>query len=159
MTVVASMSNRLVPISIARILVGVDGSEHSKKAIELGVDLASRLNAEIYFIHVLEETSLPQGFEEYARIEHMDYASYFEAANEQFLVPAGDRAKAAGIKKIEPLSVSGDPADEILRAAETYQVDLIILGSRGLGKFSRDFLGSVSAKVLNHSKCTCIVVK
>ena len=153
------MSKRLTPIFVTKVLVAVDGSEHSKKAIELGVDLASKWNAEIYFIHVMQETDVPESFREYAKAEDMDFGSYFKAFNEQFLVPAEDRAKAAGIKKVELIATSGDPADEILKAAETYQADLMILGSRGLGRFSRAFMGSVTTKVLNHAKCTCIAVK
>jgi len=153
------MSERLVPISISRILVAFDGSDHSKKATELGVGLALKYNAELYLVHVLGETEIPEFYQEYAKIEHVDPSSYFTVVNEQLLLPAVDRAKTAGVKKVESIPLRGDPADEILRFAENHKVDLIILGSRGLGKFSRAFLGSVSTKVLNHANCTCITVK
>ena len=154
-----SVTERLVPVSISRILVAFDGSEHSKKATELAVDLALKWNAELYFVHVLEETNIPEGFKEYARVEHVSPYDYFDEANQQLLLPALDRAKAAGVGKVESISLQGHPADEILKAAQNHNVDLIILGSRGLGRFSRDFLGSVSTKVLNNANCTCITVK
>jgi nucleotide-binding universal stress UspA family protein len=153
------MTQRLVPISVSRILVAVDGSEHSKKVVELGVDLALKWNAELYLIQVVEGTSVPEGYREFAKDEHMDPLSYFDRLGEQFLRPAEERARAAGIKKVERMPVRGHPAEEILKAAQERNVDLIILGSRGFGKFPRACLGSVSTKVLTHANCTCITVK
>jgi nucleotide-binding universal stress UspA family protein len=153
------VTERLVPISISRILVAFDGSDHSKKATELGITLALKWNAELYLVHVLEETNIPEGFQEFAKIENVNPLDYFDMVNERPLIPAVDRAKAAGVTKVESISLRGNPADEILRTAQGRNVDLIILGSRGLGKFSLAFLGSVCMKVLNHANCTCIAVK
>lgn len=153
------MTERLAPISISRILVAFDGSDCSKKAVELGVHLGLKLNAELYLVHVSEERKIPDGFKEYAKLEHVSPSSYFDAVNEQLLQPAVDRAKAAGIGKVESISVQGDPADQILNVAQDQKVDLIVLGSCGLAKFSRAFLGSVATRVLHHANCTCITVK
>ena len=153
------MTERMVPLSINNILVAVDGSVHSKKGIELAVDLAKLWNAKIYFIHVWEHRDIPKGFEKYAKDEKIPYLNYFDLVDKQLLYPAEERAKKAKITKVERISVTGEPADEILKAAENHKVDLIILGSRGLGRFSRAFLGSVSTKVLHHAHCTCITVK
>ena len=153
------MAQRLVPISIGKVLVGFDGSEHSKKAVELGVGLALKWNAELYLIHVLEEYDVPEGYRQFARIEHLDPSTYFDRVGEEFLQPAEDRARAAGIRKLERINAQGHPAEEILNAAHEHNVDLIILGCRGFGKFPRTFLGSVSTKVLTHANCSCIIVK
>ncbi|HUO41801.1 MAG TPA: universal stress protein [Methylomirabilota bacterium] len=154
------MSERLVPISIGNILVGFDGSEHSKKAAELSVDLAVKWNAELYLIHVLEEkeTVLPEAYREYAKVEHVDPSAYFDSIYE-FLQPVEDRARAAGIKKLERINAWGHPAEEILKAAQEHNADVIILGCRGHGKFPRAFLGGVATKVLTHANCSCIIVK
>jgi len=153
------MTQRLVPVSISKILVGFDGSEHSKKAVELGVGLALKWNAELYLIHVLEEYDVPEGYRQFAKIEHVDPSTYFDTVGEGFLEPAENRARAAGIKKLERINAQGHPAEEILKAAQEYNVDLIILGCRGLGKFPRAFLGGVCTKVLTHADCSCIIVK
>jgi nucleotide-binding universal stress UspA family protein len=152
------MSKRLVPISIRRILIAVDGSEHSSKAVELGIECAKNWAAEIDLIHVRTTHNLPKGFEHYAKLGHLP-PDYLDKLDEHLLRPAEERAKAEGVKKIYRISVEGDPADEILKRAEAYDADLIVMGTSGLGTFSRAFLGSVSTKVLNHAKCTCIVVK
>ncbi|MDA9979804.1 universal stress protein, partial [Yoonia sp.] len=54
---------------------------------------------------------------------------------------------------------NGDFADEILEVAEEQNVDMIVIGSRGLGKFREAILGSVSQKVLHHAKQTVVIVK
>jgi nucleotide-binding universal stress UspA family protein len=77
---------------------------------------------------------------------------------DQFLGEAEERIKKAGVQ-VELICVQGDPADEILRAIEENNVDLIVMGNRGLGGFSRTFMGSVSMKVCNHAPSTCITVK
>ncbi len=53
----------------------------------------------------------------------------------------------------------GDPANEIVKFAEDNDYDIIVMGSRGLGTFSKTILGSVSTKVLNRTKKTVVIVK
>ncbi|MGB8703103.1 MAG: universal stress protein [Thermosynechococcaceae cyanobacterium] len=55
--------------------------------------------------------------------------------------------------------VNGDPPEEIVRLANIYQVDLIVLGSRGLTGVSRILQGSVSSQVVSDAPCTVMVVK
>lgn len=153
------MSKRLVPISVNRILVPIDGSEHSKKAVELAIDVANKWGAEMYLIHVQEEKKIPEGFKEYAKSEKIPPSSYYDMVCKQLFDPIEARAKAAGIKKIEHTCVYGHPADQIIKAAKKNKIDLIIMGSRGLGRFSKTIMGSVSTKVCNYAHCTCITVK
>ncbi len=54
---------------------------------------------------------------------------------------------------------SGDAGREIIAEAESGKYDLIVMGSRGLGAFSRAMLGSVSNKVLNHVDCDVLIVR
>ena len=55
--------------------------------------------------------------------------------------------------------LDGDPADEILRYADRNGIDLITVGSRGLGGLKGLFLGSVSHKLIDETECPCLVVK
>lgn len=55
--------------------------------------------------------------------------------------------------------VNGDPADEIIRLANIYQADLIVLGSRGLTGMSRILQGSVSSQVVAEASCSVLVIK
>jgi nucleotide-binding universal stress UspA family protein len=78
-------------------------------------------------------------------------SSFFNAAEK--------KAKKSGVKKTSIKLVKGDPADRIVDAAENDGVDMIVLGSRGLGTFRRVILGSVSTKVCTHAPCTCVIVR
>jgi nucleotide-binding universal stress UspA family protein len=145
-----------------RFLVAVDGSEHSKKAVDLAIDMAKKWHAEIFLIHVREEMEVPKGVEPWMRIEGIrSSGDYFElvCGSDQFLGQAEEKIKAAGGIKVKRICANGNPADEILTAAEDNNVDVIVMGSRGLGRFSRSFMGSVSTKVCNHANSTCITVK
>jgi nucleotide-binding universal stress UspA family protein len=153
------MSPRLVPIKISKIMVPVDGSDHAKKAVELAIEIARLANAQIYFIHVMEETNAPKWFKEFAEIEQVGTADYFEMVDKRLFAPLITRAKESKIQVFRCICAKGDPADEILRNAKSRNIDLLVMGSRGLGKFTRVILGSVSTKVLSHAKCTCITVK
>lgn len=148
-------------MSVNRILVAVDGSEHSRKAVDLAVDLAKKWGSEIYLIHVLEEKKVPDEFREFARVERVPVSEYFNLVCQTsgFLGEAEAKAKAAGIWKVERICAQGNPADEIISAAEKYKVDMVVMGNRGLGGFSKAIMGSVSTKVCNHAHCTCIAVK
>ena len=62
-------------------------------------------------------------------------------------------------EKVHLIVKTGDPANEILTVAEEGTYDLIIMGNRGLSRFSKTFLGSVSNKILNHAKTDVLIVK
>jgi len=61
--------------------------------------------------------------------------------------------------KFEIILDYGEPAEEILLLTEREKPDMLIMGSRGLGGFSRVMLGSVSTKVLHHVRCDMLVVR
>jgi nucleotide-binding universal stress UspA family protein len=86
-------------------------------------------------------------------------AVYFDKVCDSIINPAKAKFSRAGVKDVEPICKAGNPADEILNAAKKYKVDAIIMGSRGLGGFSRAIMGSVSTKVCNFAEVTCITVK
>ncbi|KAL6559092.1 hypothetical protein OROHE_006461 [Orobanche hederae] len=61
--------------------------------------------------------------------------------------------------KAKTIILEGDPKDRICRAVEEMNVDLLVVGSRGLGQIKRAFLGSVSDYCAHHAKCAVLVVK
>lgn len=144
---------------IRKILVAVDGSEHSDKAIDLAVDMAKKWKAKIYLIHVVREEAIPEAYVEFARVEKVDVYGYYDRVCGEVIAAAEDRVRRAGIKNVESICAKGDPADEIIKTTERKKVDFIIMGSRGLGRFSKAAMGSVSSKVCNHAETTCITVK
>jgi nucleotide-binding universal stress UspA family protein len=61
--------------------------------------------------------------------------------------------------RVEQLPTIGNPADEILKVAETHEADLIVTGAKGLGAVGRFLLGSVSTRVAQHASCSALVVR
>jgi nucleotide-binding universal stress UspA family protein len=72
---------------------------------------------------------------------------------------ARQRAEAKGVKDISTRILDGSPADKILAVAGFEYADMIVMGSRGLGKMAGVLMGSVSHKVSHLSDCTCVTVK
>lgn len=64
-----------------------------------------------------------------------------------------------GVANVDVKITDGSPADIILGAAEHEKADMIVMGSRGLGKFADMLMGSVSHKVSHLAPCTCVTVK
>jgi nucleotide-binding universal stress UspA family protein len=60
---------------------------------------------------------------------------------------------------VEAVAMEGDPASKIVGYADKGGFDMIVMGSRGLGRFKEMMLGSVSSKVLHHAKCSVLIVK
>ena len=134
------------------ILVPVDGSEGADRAIEKAVMLAEICGAKLNFLCV-------------ANINQLAINAVLSDAILDSVTKAGnvilDRALEmvpAGVAK-ESFSDTGSPAVVILDFAETNDIDLIVMGSRGLGVVKGVLLGSVSQYVVEQSKCPVLVVK
>ncbi|GAA0201441.1 universal stress protein [Selenomonas dianae] len=137
---------------IKNILVPVDGSEGADRAIEKAVMLAEICGAKLNFLYV-------------ANINQLAINAVLSDAILDSVTKAGnvilDRALEmvpAGIAK-ESFSDTGSPAVVVLDFAETNDIDLIVMGSRGLGVVKGVLLGSVSQYVVEQSKCPVLVVK
>ena len=147
--------------TIETILAAVDGSEHACRALAFGAELAKRYGARVLVVGVyrhhspLESThSLVRGREE---IESPD-AALGRLARETVEQGLSD-ARAQGVGAVEGLVRRGPPARTIVAVAREHAVDVIVMGSRGLGDVEGVLLGSVSHKVSSLAECTVITVK
>lgn len=146
---------------IKNILVPTDGSTHAKKAIDYASDLASKYGATVHLMHVISKSEIPEGLDRYMDVERI------EEPREQVLKKIGDgiiksgvtEAKGKGMNNVKSSIVIGDPAEKIVEFAKDNGVDMIIMGSRGLGAMKGILLGSVSSKVCHAAGCTCVTVK
>ena len=147
---------------IKKILVPTDGSGHAEKAVNYASDLALKYDAGLYLMHAVQESKIPDGFEEFLKaekIEKPEVQVYLEKVGKEIVEAAKMKAKSKGLDNVETKIMIGDPTDEILKFAKTKDIDLIVLGSRGLGGIKSMFLGSVSSKVCNQADCTCMTVR
>lgn len=69
------------------------------------------------------------------------------------------KSKLADIEDVTYEKLVGQPADEIVKYATNSRSDLIVIGNRGVSGFKKLFMGSVSKRVSNHSKCSVFIVK
>jgi len=138
-----------------KILVPVDGSEQSHKAVAFAADLAKHYNATLYLLHVFKLTIIPEGLGEYVVLER----AQLQALGDKIISAAEGEAKGRGIERIEATVVEGDPAERIIDYAKEHDMDIIVIGSRGLGAFKGLLLGSVSNKVSHRADRTCVIVR
>jgi nucleotide-binding universal stress UspA family protein len=138
-----------------KILVPVDGSEQSHKAVAFAADLARHYNTTMYLLHVFKLTIIPEGLGEYVVSDRVQ----LRALGDKIIAAAEDEAKGQGIERIKATVLEGDPAERIIDYAKEHEVDIIVIGSRGLGTFKGLLLGSVSNKVTHKADRTCVIVR
>ncbi len=151
-------------------LVTTDGSENSKKALLEAKKLGEYVNADITIMHVAKDLNINP----YGTIEHSKlFTKTDEKASKKFVKEVlKDNVNSAEALLKDALALfdgypggvdifleRGNPSEKILEKAELGDYDLIIMGSRGLGTFSRAMLGSISNKVLNHAKTDVLIIK
>jgi len=137
------------------ILVAMDGSEASQRALSDAVDLAKLCNAKLHAIYVVE-TGLFSSLPMEGTVEIM--YSVLEKEGEEVMERAKKYAAGKGITVITHMN-QGHAGSEILGLAEEEKADLIIVGSHGKSNTDRLLIGSVSTFVVAHSTITTMVVR
>jgi nucleotide-binding universal stress UspA family protein len=149
---------------ISKILVPLDGSDHSDRALDYALDLAEKYLAEIVLLSVAQPVvatgpiflTQPMIPPESTAI----YVKDIEAAHEKMLLEALKKAKENRPNlTISKKLVNGRPSDEIVEFAKIENFDLIVMGSRGIGGIKEFFLGSVSDRVADQAHCPVLLVK
>lgn len=141
-----------------RILVAVDGSENSAKAVRAASKLAKVAGAELTVIHIVHLPSYVYSYGTGRTIERIE--SDQKKYGEELLAKAARITREAGIGvKEELIEDLRSPALRIEKYAEAQGMDLLVMGARGVGAFERLMLGSVALGVLNNSKRSVMVVR
>ena len=141
---------------IKRILVPVDGSETSDRAIEEAIKIAEVYNSDIHILYVANINQLAIN----ACLSDAILEAVTKAGNE-ILEKAANKVpeKINVITTSETGSPSGSPSVTITDFADEIKADLVVIGSRGLGLVKGVLLGSVSQYVVEHAPCPALVVK
>lgn len=143
------------------ILIPIDGSVHSINALKMGFDLAEKFDAQVTVVTVRNKV-LPTEFRHFADVE-------FNGLTESKMLSISERLGKKMIQETLACAevnlecrqevLFGDPALMISEYVETHNIDVIVMGSRGLSAFKGLFMGSVSHQVNHLVSCTCINVK
>ncbi|ATW23635.1 universal stress protein [Candidatus Formimonas warabiya] len=141
-----------------KILVAIDGSEQSLKAVDSALELAQKVDSEIMFLEVVPP--IP-AFGTYKKaLEHT-----IHERDEKMIAEARETI-ANSAKKFDELHIPykskvviGDPAEQICLIAEEEHISLIIMGTLGKTGITRFLMGSVSSKVVAHAHCSVLLTR
>ncbi|MBB3141606.1 universal stress protein [Halomonas organivorans] len=145
------------------ILVPVDGSEHSAKALGVAAQLARGSSASLTLMTVAGYPPGNMGLftggtpEPFTSENWNEIADSLKADAQQALKTVQDSVDLSGIE-VETLVRQGTPAEGILKEAEQRGVDVIVMGSRGVSDMHGMIFGSTSHKVSHVAPCTVITV-
>jgi len=145
---------------LKNILVATDASPASNRAIDLAADMAGKYDATLHLLYAVREMQLPPELKKMAEVEKIAGArsDVMEFVGRKILGDAEARALKKGAGKVKTALEHGDPATVILRCAKRRKADLVVLGTRGLGKVKGVLMGSVSRKVTNLSEINCLII-
>ncbi|EKE45366.1 hypothetical protein OCGS_0456 [Oceaniovalibus guishaninsula JLT2003] len=140
------------------ILVAVDGSDHSHKAVRYACDLANKYDAALHVVHVpeIEVSTLTLGA---AAMDILPTEDRIEALGRPVADKARGWAEAAGRTPDSVSILRGDAAQAILDAVDEKGADLMVSGRRGFGGLRGLLQGSVSQKLASHATCPVLTVR
>lgn len=141
-----------------KVLVPVDGSKNSLEGLKVASHYAQTKGAEVYIITVIPYVSDIDL--ELSASERDRLLESMKNRGEEVLKKAAAEMKSYGVAKVNTvLATSTSAAHEIVNFSEKEKIDVVVIGSRGLGATSRFFFGSVAANVVMYSPCCVYVVK
>ena len=150
-----------------KILVPLDGSEQSLKALDVAVEVAVKFGGQLTLIHVysvggivgyLPEPSATVGVPVMSASDISKLAESAREAGKKILDEGKKRIKASGVD-VHTLLEEGHAVHEIVRAAKEGKFELIVMGARGLSHIRELLLGGVSDAIMHHAVCPVLIVK
>lgn len=151
------------PAPFRSILVAIDGSDNSRRAATVAVDVAKKYGASLFVLHVIPRPV-------YTEMEAPGMVSS-QALVKQYIDMAKKNAKvwvaeAVSMAEAQNVKVRGEIIENIPSVVQTiteyadeWKVDLIVVGTRGLSGFRKLLLGSVSSGIVSHSSGSVLVVR
>lgn len=151
----------------SKILVGLDGSVHSKQATHYAIDLLKKYNSELFLLSIVpSKVSHGDSSGVFGMVSPNYFQDYTNEANKWFDEIKTEIAKETDIgidieKKVttEVISTPFSIAAAILNYAEERDVELIIIGTRGNSGLKKMLLGSVASEIVTYSYCPVLVIK
>jgi len=145
-----------------RILVAADGSDNSARAANFAITLAEKFNAEL-IICLAIQTPFYSLTQDGLAIPTDVFKDYMAAARESAKITVDKILNQAGAAHVKAESAilenTFSIVEAILNLADTRNVDLIVIGTRGRTGFKKLLMGSVSSAVLNHAHCPVLVIR
>lgn len=140
-----------------KLVIPVDGSEASLRAIDTALRLAKETAVETVLVHIREGAATYHGDltpREYERI-----GEQVRSEQSRILDDALAHASRIGLEQVTALSESGTPDIDVPRVAAERGADMIVMGTRGLGAVGALLLGSVTQRVVHNATVPVLLVK
>lgn len=140
-------------VRLKRILVPTDFSATSRKAICYAASLAKQFNAEIILLHVVQPVTPPPS------LVMLMPDTFDGALREAAAKRLAEWRREIAVPTVKANVREGPAYDEIVRAAEETNTDLIIISTHGHGRLARMLIGSTTERVVRHAPCPVLVVR
>ncbi|WP_245298522.1 universal stress protein [Sinorhizobium sp. A49] len=172
---------------VKHVLVATDGSETAWKAVEMATNIARACGARVTILHVIVNGLRAEEASQLARAEHIvrrvspitmpgqeralfsmgallqnsqgDIGKAMSALGERIVEDAAEHARTLGVDDVHTRIEPGDYSGTILAVSDEIGADMIVVGSRGLGRLAGMLLGSVSMKVAQQAACSVMIVR
>ena len=144
-----------------KVLVGLDGSTHAVEAAQTAVEVASKFGAELHLLTVTRPYKVSPRLRQFLEAENLlgEPKYVMDEMTNSIITEAKDIASKAGLQSVKTVVREGKPARTLLEYSKDNAIDLIVVGSRGVGELDAALLGSVSQKVSLLSACTVMIVR
>lgn len=144
-------------MDVNTVVVGYDGSDCSQRAIDAAL-VVLKDGGTVHLVSAYDAPSARQIKDAYAQVPSEFTASVdLMAEPRSMLEKAAERVREKGVTVVEHF-LDDDPASAILHLVDEVDADMIVVGSRGLGRASRVLRGSVSTKIANHAHVDFMVI-
>ncbi len=137
-----------------KILLAVDGSEHGLRAAQTAGDLSRAMNSQRIRVVVAYEPIPP-----YLGEPNLQQAIDTRLTQANAILEAAVKAVGQTPAEIHTELIEGSPAEAIISVATTRGSDVIVMGSRGLGRIAGALLGSTSQKVVTYAPCPVLIIR
>uniref|UniRef100_A0A5K4FGW4 Usp domain-containing protein n=2 Tax=Schistosoma mansoni TaxID=6183 RepID=A0A5K4FGW4_SCHMA len=145
-----------------KICLPIDGSDHSKRAVQWFIKDVYRHGDEVLFVHCIELPNLPAiSFTSGLKVPIDDWTKALQeniARSTKLNNEYGFMCESKKIPYDFVIKNGVSPGVGIVQAVEEHHVDLIVIGNRGLSRLKRTLLGSVSSYVVHNAYVPCIMV-
>jgi len=137
-------------------MLPIDGSEGSDRAAAVAYEIAELTKSKLYIIHVIN-TGIVQQVARMSEEDPEDILRHYKENGEKLLQRYKSAALGYGLE-IETILEQGLPSDRITALAASIDVDIIVMGSKGLSGSRRPGLGSSTERVIRRINCAVLVV-
>lgn len=139
-----------------KVLVAVDGSSCSEKAVKTAVNICLRYEAELHTVFVISDMVV-ENFKRLGKGQAKEVLESLKDEGRKYFRDVKDSAKGTSVKVVEVIR-EGFPADEIVTYAKKSKIDLIVMGTHGRRVGTRPLIGSTADRVIHLAPCPILIV-